>query len=402
MAAASTSLAPSGSWLCTQCSSTNDAAAEYCVNRRCRTSRSCGELAAEESLWPAEPPVERRQRCGVCEGCLAANCGVCTCCVDMPLFGGKGAKRQPCERRACAALLAQAEARAASRAAREEAHASSLAARGEVERACRDTDRAAKAARREEERQLEQAARAAARLAKAAMRAPTPRGEGEGQSGSRRGAAPKLPTDPSAYGWGVESEHLCDGASVEVLAVDDGFRGAAFRATVLSMQPDVSGSAAKRRKAANKIQIRYDELLEAEGSDAKLTELCPKQQIRLHPPPAPPGFHGLLRVGDPLQLHLDDAWWDVTLTAIEAKAEVLFKVSSVQYEATHLVQHDKLRPCWMWSAANQSWRYLIIAGCGCVPFGEPTQHSFCFADGLPRQHNKFFEMAAELLGRGQL
>ena len=47
------------------------------------------------------------QRCGVCVGCRAGNCGKCSCCLDMPRFGGTGGRRQPCKYRACSQLAVQ-------------------------------------------------------------------------------------------------------------------------------------------------------------------------------------------------------------------------------------------------------------------------------------------------------
>jgi hypothetical protein len=49
----------------------------------------------------------KRQRCGVCVGCRAGNCGKCSCCLDMPRFGGTGGRRQPCKYRACSQLAVQ-------------------------------------------------------------------------------------------------------------------------------------------------------------------------------------------------------------------------------------------------------------------------------------------------------
>ena len=85
----------------------------------------------------------------------------------------------------------------------------------------------------------------------------------------------------------------------------------------------------------------------------------------------------------------------MTLDSIAATPEALFTVSSVQYDATHKVAFERLRPCWMWNPARQSWRYKITAGFGLVPHDAPAQHAFSFAEGTVRQHNAFFEQAAE-------
>ena len=45
--------------------------------------------------------ISKRQRCGVCEGCNAVNCGKCIYCRDMPQYGGRGNMRQSCKDRKC-------------------------------------------------------------------------------------------------------------------------------------------------------------------------------------------------------------------------------------------------------------------------------------------------------------
>ena len=43
--------------------------------------------------------VSRRKRCGLCTGCTSSDCGSCAFCLDMPKFGGKGARKQCLQRR---------------------------------------------------------------------------------------------------------------------------------------------------------------------------------------------------------------------------------------------------------------------------------------------------------------
>mmetsp|Transcript_44406 Transcript_44406/g.100413 ORF Transcript_44406/g.100413 Transcript_44406/m.100413 type:complete len:103 (+) Transcript_44406:42-350(+) len=43
-----------------------------------------------------QPPLVRKQRCGECAGCRAAECGECRFCLNMKKFGGPGTLKQPC------------------------------------------------------------------------------------------------------------------------------------------------------------------------------------------------------------------------------------------------------------------------------------------------------------------
>ena len=46
----------------------------------------------------------RRNRCGLCEGCTAGDCGECRFCLDKPKFGGNGVMKQCCLQRKCKRL----------------------------------------------------------------------------------------------------------------------------------------------------------------------------------------------------------------------------------------------------------------------------------------------------------
>lgn len=44
---------------------------------------------------------KKRGRCGICMGCKADECQVCTMCLDKPKYGGPGKKKQCCIKRKC-------------------------------------------------------------------------------------------------------------------------------------------------------------------------------------------------------------------------------------------------------------------------------------------------------------
>ena len=47
---------------------------------------------------------KRIGRCGLCDGCVAQNCGKCIYCQDMKCFGGTGRKKKCCIHRKCQKL----------------------------------------------------------------------------------------------------------------------------------------------------------------------------------------------------------------------------------------------------------------------------------------------------------
>ena len=50
------------------------------------------------------PVATRQTRCKNCPGCLRQNCGTCTNCKDMKLFGGPAKLKQACMLRTCQKL----------------------------------------------------------------------------------------------------------------------------------------------------------------------------------------------------------------------------------------------------------------------------------------------------------
>ncbi len=47
---------------------------------------------------------KRKQRCGVCEECIADDCGTCKFCLDKKRFGGAEKLRQCCIKPRCKLL----------------------------------------------------------------------------------------------------------------------------------------------------------------------------------------------------------------------------------------------------------------------------------------------------------
>ncbi|CAD5210516.1 unnamed protein product [Bursaphelenchus okinawaensis] len=62
------------------------------------------QSSSTPSSSPSTPVTmggNRSQRCGSCNGCTSKQCGKCTYCLDSPLFGGPGVKKQSCIERRC-------------------------------------------------------------------------------------------------------------------------------------------------------------------------------------------------------------------------------------------------------------------------------------------------------------
>ena len=64
-------------------------------------AKTTKEERSENTEMTPNTKKKRGKRCKECEGCLAANCGECVFCLDMPRFGGPGRMKQACEKRAC-------------------------------------------------------------------------------------------------------------------------------------------------------------------------------------------------------------------------------------------------------------------------------------------------------------
>lgn len=132
-------------------------------------------------------------------------------------------------------------------------------------------------------------------------------------------------------GWGAhlapDQPALQIGADVEVLLQEDGL-DSIYIATVVAfpklqgtkrakLQGGAAAAAVVGNGAEEQIYVRYHDLLASEESEERLCEWVESKQMRWRPPPTPRGFHQLVRVGDKLELHFEDAWWEVSLQAIE-------------------------------------------------------------------------------------
>ena len=83
-------------WFCSKCTTKNTNDDERCCNRKCALSRKVVGVDILKEDEEAEARIlgrdassvcvaigEKRRRCGDCDGCNAAECGVCIMCRDM-------------------------------------------------------------------------------------------------------------------------------------------------------------------------------------------------------------------------------------------------------------------------------------------------------------------------------
>ena len=248
-------------WLCTRCTSTNLPDSDRCCNPRCQLAKKVAgvELKSEGGSSRAgtvRPPLpeatfyglEKRKRCGECEGCLAKNCTRCEMCLDMPKYGGKGTKRQTCLMRQCAMLVAENEEREAEKASlvalqrekrvmEREAQLKARAERREQDRLeklemsrLKQETREAKEATKEARRLAKLEERAARQAGGRGRRAHGARWDEEGRLASIR--LPELPREDSAYGWGLLATYP-PGTAVEVRDLAEGLHGAFFAAQIV-------------------------------------------------------------------------------------------------------------------------------------------------------------------------
>ena len=308
-----------------------------------------------------EGGLVKRKRCGDCEGCNAKNCGRCDNCHDMPIFGGKGTKRQSCRDRLCV-LIKEEDAKI-----REEK---------EKEREARAEEKAKEREQREKERE----ARGEARAARRSSGAHTTSGSRNAAREARqlqaligKAAVARLPAvrhdrEDMSGGWGKHEAEI--GSRVEARLEEEGLDGAVWTGCVVakgrkgrdedSDEEDSEddwygagggerGAAAKKRarREAQKaeLSIEFDELREDREEDgdggndgggasssplkddaadsAPLREWVAPTDVRVCPPSGfPTGMAELVRVGDALELYFEDGWWEVEVIAILTDAEV--------------------------------------------------------------------------------
>ena len=71
------------------------------VRRSLRASPGKLKLKCKQRRCVKLKRDRRLIRCGSCDGCLAAYCGKCVFCLDMPRFGGANQKRKLCVEKRC-------------------------------------------------------------------------------------------------------------------------------------------------------------------------------------------------------------------------------------------------------------------------------------------------------------
>ena len=321
-----------------------------------------GKVSRAAAARPvAEGGLVKRKRCGDCVGCNAKNCGRCDNCHDMPIFGGKGTKRQSCRDRLCVLIAEEND---------------KIRVEKEKEREARAEEKAKEREQREKEREARGEARAARRASGANTTSGSRNAAREarqlqaliGKAASARLPAVRHDREDVSGGWGKHAAEI--GSRVEARLEEEGLDGAVWTGRVVakgrkgrdqdSDEDDDAddddwygagggerGATAKKRarREAQKaeLSIEFDELREDREDDdggeggggtssspfkddaadaAPLREWVAPTDVRVCPPSGfPTGMAELVRVGDALELYFEDGWWEVEVIAILTDAE---------------------------------------------------------------------------------
>ena len=192
--------------------------------------------------------------------------------------------------------------------------------------------------------------------------------------------------------------------------IEDGLTGACY---VGAVDGDGEAWSPKKKRSApppvggpvvdGKVRVRYEELLTEDESEI-LVEEVDVGDVRLRPPPSPPGFIALVRPGDALELYYEDGWWEVDVVSVgvrsgcddegDAEGEAAaaegggkLRLTLKYLDKTHVVSEALVRPRWLWAPAARVWRYELHVGHGCVPLEGEGAPTFKFAGGVMRSSN---------------
>ena len=183
--------------------------------------------------------------------------------------------------------------------------------------------------------------------------------------------------EPSRPRW------LVEGLSVEVQMDEEGLHSSRYAATILEVRED-NGT----------VRVQFDAFdadstgggggsEESSGDSArdsapapKLTEWVETRRLWPPPPPPPPDFFERLSVGDPLELSLDDGWWEVELQKSKPMPNggVTYQVGSPLYQTTHReVTPDRLRPRWQFVRRSGHEYWVAEAPSGLVVWEDEAE-----------------------------
>jgi hypothetical protein len=155
---------------------------------------------------------------------------------------------------------------------------------------------------------------------------------------------------------GPGGDWLAPEAAVEIVMQDEGLVGSRYPAIILSVD-----------HAQKQARVEHEQFFEDDAADgspgAPLRENTSFVQITPRPPPPPADFAKSLYVGMPLEVFLEDGWWEVTLHEIKrgSSSQINYLVRSDMYRTEHWVGDlNSLRPRWRFSSGH--WQAGSVPG----------------------------------------
>ena len=138
-------------------------------------------------------------------------------------------------------------------------------------------------------------------------------------------------------------QHFAVSNVVEVRGTEDGFLGSWYAARVLE---------AREARSNVKLRLCYEAFQEDDGS--KWEDWIEARHVRPLPPPHKADFVKQLKKGAPLELLLEEGWWEVEFECGPDKGGLCL-VSAKRYQVQHTVPTARLRPAWKWSSDCSGW-----------------------------------------------
>ena len=139
-------------------------------------------------------------------------------------------------------------------------------------------------------------------------------------------------------------ELYAPGSHVEVRGLDEGFLGSWYQCQVLE---------AREARSTIRLRVRYLAFQEEDGSFWE--DWFDQQNVRPMPPDHDPSFILELKKGQPLEIDIEEGWWEVELSGRDGPN---YLVTAKRYKVQHIVPLERLRPAWGWSQRERAWSEL--------------------------------------------
>jgi hypothetical protein len=120
------------------------------------------------------------------------------------------------------------------------------------------------------------------------------------------------------------------GKHVEVRGLDEGFLGSWYQCLVLE---------AREARSTIRLRLRYLAFQEEDGSFWE--DWFDQQNVRPMPPDHDPSFILELKKGQPLEINIEEGWWEVELSGRDGPN---YLVTAKRYKVQHVVPLERLRP----------------------------------------------------------